>query len=88
VLTTSAALTLTAFCGALFGQGHQFTPAVIGILTAALLAWKQPISRFVGILSEKELRAAILLAILSVVVLPVLPAHPVDRWGLVDLRET
>ncbi len=86
VLTTSAALTITAFCGVLFGQGHRFAPAAVGILTAALLAWKQPISRFVVGLSEKELRSAILLAILSLVVLPVLPDHAVDPWGLVEPR--
>jgi uncharacterized membrane protein (DUF4010 family) len=87
-LTTSAALTITGFCGVLFGQGHQFTPAAAGIITAALLSWKQPISRFVVGLSEKELRSAILLALLTFVILPVLPDHPVDPWNLIDPRST
>ncbi|EIP96690.1 putative membrane protein [Opitutaceae bacterium TAV1] len=85
-LTTSIALTLSAFCGVLFGQGHVFTPAVAGILTAALLAWKQPISRFAIGLTDKELRSAILLAILTFVILPVLPDHAVDPWGLIEPR--
>lgn len=88
VLTTSAALILTAFCGVLYGQGHRFTPAVAGILTAALLSWKRPISNFVGVLTEREVRSAVLLALLSIVVLPVLPAEPMDPWRLVNLRET
>ena len=83
-LTTSTALMLTAFCGVLFGQGHVFTPAVAGILTAALLAWKQPIERFAVGLSDPELRSAILLAILTFIVFPVLPDHAVDPWGLIE----
>ena len=54
--------------------------------TAALLAWKEPISGFVHVLSVKELRAAILLAVLTCVILPALPAEPVDPWGLVEPR--
>jgi uncharacterized membrane protein (DUF4010 family) len=83
-LTTSVALTLTAFAGILFGKGHMFTPTVAGIVTAALLAWKQPISRLAVGVSDQELRSAILLAILTFVIFPVLPADPVDPWGLIE----
>ncbi|HWB17375.1 MAG TPA: DUF4010 domain-containing protein [Vicinamibacterales bacterium] len=86
-LTTSVALMLVTFCGFLTGRGHNFTPAVVAIVTAALLAWKQPISGFVSGLTDKELRSAILLAILTVIVLPVLPVEPVDPWRLVAPRE-
>jgi len=86
VLTTSAAIMIVGFAGVLFGQGHVFTPAVAGVTTAALLAWKYPISRFAGALSDTELRSAILLAILTIIILPVLPSHPVDPWGLVEPR--
>jgi uncharacterized membrane protein (DUF4010 family) len=83
-LTTSTALAVVAFAGVLFGQGHVFTPAVAGILTAALLAWKQRISLFAGGISDQELSSAILLAILTFIVFPVLPAHPIDPWGLIE----
>jgi uncharacterized membrane protein (DUF4010 family) len=83
-LTTSAALVVVAFAGVLFGQGHVFTPAVAGILTAALLAWKNPIARFAVGISDSELRSAILLAILTFIIFPVLPSHPVDPWGLIE----
>jgi uncharacterized membrane protein (DUF4010 family) len=86
VITTSAAIMVTGFAGILFGQGHVFTPGVAGVITAALLAWKRPISQFALGLSDKELRSAILLAILTIVILPVLPAHPVDPWRLIDPR--
>jgi uncharacterized membrane protein (DUF4010 family) len=86
VLTTSAAVAVVGFVGVLFGQGHVFTPAVAGVITAALLAWKRPIAQFALGLSDQELRSAVLLAILTVVILPVLPARPVDPWGLIEPR--
>jgi uncharacterized membrane protein (DUF4010 family) len=86
-LTTSMSLVIVAFAGILFGQGHVFAPSVAGIVTAALLAWKSSITNFAVGLSDTELRSAILLAILSFIVFPILPAHPVDPWGLVQPRE-
>jgi uncharacterized membrane protein (DUF4010 family) len=81
-LTTSAALLVTGFAGVLCGLGHTFTPVAVGVISAALLAWKEPLAGFSIGLSEEELRSAILLAILAFVVYPILPDHPVDPWGL------
>ena len=78
MLTTSVALIIVGIAGVLIGQGHVFAPATAVIITATLLAWKQPLSKFALGLSVQELRSAILLAILTVVILPVLPDHPVD----------
>ena len=57
-LTTSAALLIVGFAGVLCGQGHTFTPVAVAVITAALLAWKQPISGFAVGLSDLELRSA------------------------------
>jgi uncharacterized membrane protein (DUF4010 family) len=86
VITTSAAMAIVGFAGVLIGQGHIFTPTAAAVTVAALLAWKRPIAQFAGGLSDQELRAAILLAILTFVILPVLPSHPVDPWGLIEPR--
>jgi uncharacterized membrane protein (DUF4010 family) len=86
-MTTSAALLVTAFAGLLAGQGHTFTPTLLGVATAALLAWKQPLAGFSQALTESELRSAILLAILAFVVYPVLPTESVDPWRLILPRE-
>ena len=82
LLTTSAALIIVGFCGVLCGKGHTFTPVATAVITAALLAWKQPITGFATGLSDIELRSAVLLAILSFIVYPVLPAHPVGHMDL------
>ena len=87
-LTTSAALIIVGFCGVLSGQGHTFTPVATAVITAAVLAWKEPITGFATGLSDVELRSAVLLAILSFIVYPVLPAHPIGPYGVVELQET
>jgi uncharacterized membrane protein (DUF4010 family) len=87
-LTTSAALLIVGFAGVLCGQGHTFTPVAVAVSTAALLAWKEPISGFAVGLSDLELRSAILLAILSFIIYPVLPTHAIDPWGLIEPQTT
>jgi uncharacterized membrane protein (DUF4010 family) len=85
-LTTSAALGLIAVAGVFCGQGHRLTPSALAVVTAALLAWKRPLSGFSQALTETELRSAILLAILAFVIYPALPSGKVDRWDLIDPR--
>ncbi len=85
-ITTSAALAVTGFAGVLVGMGHTFTPTALGVVTAALLAWKQPLTGFSRALTEGELRSAILFAILAFIVYPVLPTGTVDPWGLIEPR--
>jgi len=86
-LTTSAALLLTAFTGVLAGHGQTFTPMVLGVMTAALLAWKTPLAAFTTALTEAELRSAVLFAIMAFVIYPVLPAGPIGPGDLVDVRD-
>jgi uncharacterized membrane protein (DUF4010 family) len=85
-ITTSAAMLLIGFAGVLAGEGQTFTPTLLGVASAALLAWKEPLSLFSRTLRESELRSAVLLAILAFVVYPVLPAGTVDRWDLINPR--
>jgi uncharacterized membrane protein (DUF4010 family) len=85
-LTTSAALLVTGFAGVLCGLGHTLTPAAVAIITAALLAWKEPLAGFILGLRETELRSAILLAIFAFVIYPALPPGPIGPWGLIEPR--
>lgn len=86
-LTTSIALLLTGLIGVLCGLGHIFTPVAVGIVTVALLAWKQDLSGFSINLSETELRSAILLGILAFVIYPALPTGSVDPWNILVPRD-
>ncbi|HKR99242.1 MAG TPA: DUF4010 domain-containing protein [Candidatus Dormibacteraeota bacterium] len=85
-ITTSAALLLTGYIGLLAGQGNALTPTALGVATAALLAWKEPLAGFSRALTDGELRSAIVLAILAFVVYPMLPQGSVDPWHLIDPR--
>jgi uncharacterized membrane protein (DUF4010 family) len=85
--TTSAALLVIFVLGALAGQGHLFTPVAAAILMTMLLAWKVELQRFVGGLQPAEIRSAVLLGLLGLVVYPILPNRFVDRWELINPRQ-
>jgi uncharacterized membrane protein (DUF4010 family) len=82
-LTTSAALLVTGFIGIICGKGHTITPTAVGVTTAGLLAWKERLAVFSHNLTAEEVRAEILLAILTFAIYPILPTHAVDPWGLI-----
>ncbi|MGE0405972.1 MAG: MgtC/SapB family protein, partial [Candidatus Korobacteraceae bacterium] len=85
-ITTSAALLTVALCGVLAGQGQMLIAGSLGVATAALLAWKEPLAGFSQTLTDAELRSAVMLAILAIVIYPVLPEGYVDPWHLVRPR--
>lgn len=86
-LTTSAALLVMGAVGVLCGQGHTVAPVAVAVVTAALLAWKEPLQGFSIHLSDAELRSAILLGILAFVIYPALPTGPIDPWQVLVPQE-
>jgi len=85
-LTTSAAMLVTCMAGVLCGLGHTVTPAAVMVSTTALLAWKERLAGISMGLTEGEVRSALLLAILAIVIYPALPAGAVGPWGLIEPR--
>jgi uncharacterized membrane protein (DUF4010 family) len=57
------------------------------VITAALLAWKQPMTGFTMGLTEQELRSALLLGILAIVIYPGLPEGAIGPHGLIVPRQ-
>lgn len=86
-LTTAVALGVVTLGGILSGFGHTFAATALGIGTAGLLAWKQPLRGFALGLSESEVRAAVTFGIIAFVVYPVLPEGFIDRWQLLNPRQ-
>jgi uncharacterized membrane protein (DUF4010 family) len=72
--------------GILCGLGHTISPAAVMVIATALLAWKERLAGFSMGLSESELRSALLLAILAIVIYPALPAGAIGPFGLVEPR--
>jgi len=85
-LTTSAAMLVTCVAGILCGQGHTISPAAVMVIATALLAWKERLAGFSMGLTESELRSALLLAILAIVIYPALPVGAVGPWKLIEPR--
>ncbi|SCX48237.1 DUF4010 domain-containing protein [Nitrosospira sp. Nsp1] len=85
-LTTSAAMLVTCMAGILCGQGHTILPAAVMVIATALLAWKEGLAGFSMGLTESELRSALLLAILAIVIYPALPVGTVGPWNLIEPR--
>lgn len=85
-LTTSAAMLVTCMAGILCGQGHRIAPAAVMVIATALLAWKERLADFSMGLTEGEMRSALLLAILAIVIYPALPIGAVDPWNLIEPR--
>jgi uncharacterized membrane protein (DUF4010 family) len=85
-LTTSAAMLVTCMAGILCGLGHTISPAAVMVIATALLAWKERLAGFSMGLSESELRSALLLAILAIVIYPALPTGAIGPFGLVEPR--
>ncbi len=86
-ITTSAALLVTYALGVLVGMGHRFTPVAAAILMTLLLAWKMELRRFAGGVTIEELRSAVLLGLIGLVIYPILPDRYIDRWHLVNPRQ-
>ena len=86
-ITTAAALLVTFALGALVGLGHTFTPVAGAILMTILLAWKLELRKFAGGVTIAELRSAVLLGLIGLVIYPILPNRYVDPWQLVNFQE-
>ncbi len=87
-MTTSVALLVTFVLGVLIGQGHLFTPVASAIVMTMLLAWKTELRQFAGGLTPNEIRGAVLLGLIGFVIYPLLPNRFVDKWQLLNPRQS
>jgi uncharacterized membrane protein (DUF4010 family) len=86
-ITTSVTLLVTFILGVLIGQGHYFTATSAAILMTLLLSFKAGFSAFTGTLQLEEIRSAVLIGLLTFVIYPLMPAHAVDPWHLLEPRQ-
>jgi uncharacterized membrane protein (DUF4010 family) len=85
-MTTEVALLATFVTGVL-AESQPVIAAAAGVLIVVLLVARGPLHGFARReLSEQELRDAVLLAAAAILVLPILPDHPVDPWKVVNPR--
>lgn len=82
--TTEIAALATFLLGALAGAGDVIVAGAAGVAVAVLLAAKPPLEAFSRALTEAEVAAALELAVISVIVLPLLPNHGYGPWQVLN----
>ena len=75
---------LTFALGAFAAEGNMAVAAAVGVAAAAILAERQMMHEFLRRLKWMELRAGLLLLVMTVVLLPVLPDRTVDPWNALN----
>ncbi|WP_372626425.1 MgtC/SapB family protein [Arsukibacterium sp.] len=79
-----SAITVCLLGGAVM-YGYTELAVMLGILTSAILTFKQPLHGLVDKVGNDDLYAIMKLLIASFIVLPLLPSEPVDPWQALNL---
>lgn len=79
-LTTGVAALVVCLLGATVTLGYRELAVALAVVTAALLAYKQPLHGLVGRLGWDDVFAGLRLLLATFVILPLLPNRPVDPW--------
>jgi uncharacterized membrane protein (DUF4010 family) len=76
-MTTEVAAILTILCGALAYWGYLTLAGALGVTIAVLLTVKGQIQDFVERLTPEDVRASLTFAVITIIVLPILPDEPI-----------
>jgi len=85
-LTTELAAVAACMLGAMTMLGYRELAVGLGVAVAAILAYKQPLHGLVRKLDREDVYAGLRLLIATFIILPLLPAEPVDPWGALRPR--
>ncbi|HKP25871.1 MAG TPA: MgtC/SapB family protein [Dongiaceae bacterium] len=86
LITELAAIVVTMLAG-LATLGQPALAVCLGIVVAALLAYKQPLHGLIDKIGWDDLFAGLRLLIASFIILPLLPDYTVDPWGALNPRK-
>lgn len=85
--TTSVTVFLVALLGLLVGYEFYLEATSIAIVATILLAERDRLHGYVDSLTDAELRDSLKLGALMFVLFPILPAEPIDPYGILVLRD-
>ena len=85
-LTTELAAVAACLLGAMTTLGYRELAVGLGVMVAAVLAYKQPLHGIVQQLDRDDVYAGLRLLIATFIVLPLLPDKPIDPWGALNPR--
>ena len=83
-LTTEVAAVVVFLLGAMVMLGFAELAVGLGVLTAAVLAYKRPLHSIVDKLGWDDVYAGLRLLIATFIALPLLPNEPIDPWGALN----
>ena len=83
-ITTESAAVTVCLLGAMTTLGYRELAVALSIVTAAVLAYKQPLHGLVEKINWDDIFAGLRLLIATFIVLPLLPSRPVDPWGALN----
>lgn len=86
-LTTELAAMAVALLGGFATLGHPELAVGLGIVAAAVLAYKQPLHGLIDKLGWDDIFAGLRLLIASFIVLPLLPDETLDPWQALNPRQ-
>jgi len=78
---------LTFLLGTLTVVSDVPTAIAAAVAMTVLLALRDPLHRWVASLTWEEIRAALILMVMSFLLLPVLPNRMIDSWGVINPHE-
>ena len=83
-LTTEVAAIIVFLLGALVMFGERELAIGLGVVTAVVLAYKQPLHGFVEKLGWDDVYAGLRLLMATFIALPLLPNQAIDPWGALN----
>ncbi|MBI3917662.1 MAG: MgtC/SapB family protein [Betaproteobacteria bacterium] len=83
-LSTELGAVSVFLLGAIVTMGHEGLAIGLGVVTAAVLAYKQPLHGMVSKIGWDDVFAGLRLMIATFVVLPLLPNRAIDPWGALN----
>lgn len=83
-LTTEVAAIIIFLLGATVMLGFSEIAIALAVVTAAVLAYKDPLHDFVEKLGWEDVFAGLRLLIATFIALPLLPDKPIDPWGALN----
>ena len=83
-LTTEIAAITVCLLGGAVMAGYPELAVALAILTSSVLTFKQPLHGIVAKIGTDDLYAGLKLLIATFIVLPLLPAAPIDPWGALN----
>jgi uncharacterized membrane protein (DUF4010 family) len=86
-VTTEIAALVIFTASLLCAYGHTGLAVVAGASTAVLLQFKAPMHRWIARLSDDDMRAAMQFALISLVVLPILPNRTFGPFDVLNPRQ-